>query len=70
MRVDYQIDNHRRVYAFAQGTLDRSGDIDRNDRAGVVGEMKLTDKIGLNGEISYGIHGPGAFHERRDDLDP
>jgi hypothetical protein len=61
VRVDYRFDDDRLVYAFAQGTLDRSGDIDRNDRAGLGGEMKLTDKIGLSGEISYGTHGLGAL---------
>src|SRR5690606_33538611 len=48
-------------YAFAQGTLSRSGDIDRNDRAGIGGAMKLTDRIGLEGEVSYGTHGLGAL---------
>ncbi|MDX8512108.1 TonB-dependent receptor [Mesorhizobium captivum] len=61
VRVDYRIDDDRLVYAFAQGTLERSGDIDRNDRAGVGGEMKLTDKIGLSGEVSYGTRGLGAL---------
>jgi hypothetical protein len=61
VRVDYRFDDDRLVYAFAQGTLDRSGDIDRNDRAGLGGEMKLTDKIGLSGEVSYGTHGLGAL---------
>jgi len=61
VRLDYKIDDDRRVYAFAQGTLSRSGDIDRNDRAGIGGAMKLTDRIGLEGEVSYGTHGLGAL---------
>ena len=61
VRVDYKIDDDRLVYAFAQGTLDRSDDIDRNDRAGIGGKMRLTDRIGLEGEVSYGTHGIGAL---------
>ncbi|MCR4265849.1 TonB-dependent receptor [Nitratireductor sp. ZSWI3] len=61
VRVDYRIDSDRLIYAFAQGTLERSGDIDRNDRGGVGAEWRLTDKIGLSGEVSYGTHGLGAL---------
>jgi len=61
VRLDYRIDDNRLVYAFAQGTLSRSGDIDRNDRAGVGAEVKLTDTVGLVGELSYGTHGLGAL---------
>jgi hypothetical protein len=61
LRVDYRIDDDRRVYAFAQGTLSRSGDIRRNDRAGVGAEVRLTDRIGATGEVSYGTHGFGAL---------
>ncbi|WEX10577.1 TonB-dependent receptor [Chelativorans sp. AA-79] len=61
VRVDYRIDEDRLVYAFAQGTLDRADDIDRNDRAGIGTEFRLTDKIALSGEVSYGTHGLGAL---------
>jgi hypothetical protein len=61
VRVDYRIDDDRSVYAFAQGTLDRANDIDRNDRAGVGAKVRITDKVGLEGEVSYGTHGVGAL---------
>ncbi|MBM2709969.1 TonB-dependent receptor [Mesorhizobium caraganae] len=61
VRVDYKWDDEHLIYVFGQGTLDRSGDIDRNDRIGVGAEIKLTDKIGLEGEVSYGTHGVGAL---------
>lgn len=61
VRVDYRIDDDRLVYGFAQGTLERSGDIDRNDRVGVGANVRLTDKIGLEGEVSYGTNGVGAL---------
>lgn len=61
VRIDYQWDDDHLVYAFGQGTLDRSGDIDRNDRVGVGAEVRLTDKIGVTGEVSYGTHGVGGL---------
>jgi hypothetical protein len=61
VRIDYQRDDDHLVYAFGQGTLDRSGDIDKNDRVGVGAEVRLTDKIGVEGEVSYGTHGIGAL---------
>ncbi|MGQ2905950.1 MAG: TonB-dependent receptor [Neoaquamicrobium sediminum] len=61
VRVDYRFDDDRLVYVFAQGTLSRSGDIDRNNRAGVGAEWRLTDKVGLSGEVSYGTHGLGGL---------
>ncbi|WP_439273797.1 TonB-dependent receptor [Pseudochrobactrum sp. HB0163] len=61
MRVDYRIDDDKSVYAFAQGTLKRRNDIDRNDRAGLGAKVRLTDKIGLEGEVSYGTKGVGAL---------
>ena len=61
VRVDYRLDDDRLFYGFGQGTMDRSGDISRNDRLGVGTEIKLTDKIGVNGEMSYGTHGLGGL---------
>lgn len=61
VRVDYRLDDDRLFYGFGQGTMDRSGDISRNDRLGVGTEIKLTDKIGVNGEMSYGTHGMGGL---------
>ena len=61
VRLDYRIDDDRLVYAFGQGTLSRSGDIHRNDRAGVGAKYQLTDTIGLEGEVSYGTHGVGGL---------
>lgn len=60
-RLEYRWDDDRKTYVFSQGTLNRSGDIDRNDRAGIGGEMKLTDKVGVTGEASYGTHGIGGL---------
>ncbi|WP_274626753.1 TonB-dependent receptor [Arvimicrobium flavum] len=61
VRLEYQPDDDRKVYVFAQGTLVTRRDIRRNDRVGVGGETKLTDKIGVTGEISYGNTGLGGL---------
>lgn len=61
VRVDYRQDDDHLYYAFGQATLSRSGDIHRNDRGGVGAEIKLTDTIGVNGEVSYGTNGIGGL---------
>lgn len=61
VRVDYRASDDYLFYGFGQGTMSRSGDIDRNDRLGVGTEIKLTDKVGVTGEISYGTHGVGGL---------
>lgn len=61
VRADYQESDDKLLYAFGQATLDRSGDIYRNDRVGVGAELQLTEGIRLAGELSYGTHGLGAL---------
>lgn len=60
-RLEFRPDDDRMFYIFGQGTLDKSGDIRRNDRAGVGAEFKLTEKVGISGEVSYGSSGVGAL---------
>ena len=50
-----------RAYAFGQGTLDRSGDRDRNDRGGVGGEVQVNDRVRLGAEASEGSGGFGGL---------
>jgi hypothetical protein len=61
VRLAYTPDDNRSIYAFGQATAGRSGGLDRNDRIGVGGKAKLTEKIGLTGEVSYGTSGAGAL---------
>ncbi len=61
VRLEYAPDDDHTYYGFGQGTLSRSGDIGRNDRLGVGTEYQLTEKIGLQGEISYGSQGFGGL---------
>lgn len=60
-RLEYAPDDDQKYYAFAQGTVKRSGDIDRNNRGGVGAKYRLTEKITLEGEASYGNTGFGAL---------
>lgn len=60
-RLDYTPDADHNYYVFGQVTADRSGDIERGDRIGVGSKYKLTDRLGLEGEVSYGATGLGAL---------
>lgn len=48
------------VYAFAQATLERSGGLDRNDRAGLGLRAALNERWAVEGEVSGGSTGPGG----------
>ncbi|WMT92582.1 TonB-dependent receptor [Pelagibacterium sp. H642] len=61
VRIEHHLSEDTILHAFGQTTLATSGDIDRNDRAGVGAQVQLTDTVGLTGEISYGTHGLGAL---------
>jgi hypothetical protein len=61
VRADYRLSDDYMFYGFGQGTMSRSGDISRNDRIGLGTEIKLTDKVGVTGELSYGTHGVGGL---------
>ncbi|PYE85120.1 TonB-dependent receptor [Phyllobacterium leguminum] len=61
VRLTYAPDADHEYYVFGQGTLSRDGDIRRNDRLGVGSKYQLTEKIGLEGEISYGNAGLGGL---------
>lgn len=61
VRVDYRQDDDHLYYVFGQVTAGRSGDIKRNDRIGVGTELKLTDTIGTQAEVSYGTNGVGGL---------
>ncbi len=48
------------TYAFVQGTAERSGDRDDNNRAGVGGGIRINDKLKLLAEASDGNLGVGG----------
>lgn len=59
-RLTYEPNEDRKGYIFGQATVDRSGDIERNDRVGVGGSVRVTEKASLKGEVSWGSTGWGG----------
>jgi hypothetical protein len=48
------------AYGFAQGTLDRTGTRDENNRGGLGAEKQLTDRFRVGAEVSEGTGGAGG----------
>ncbi len=48
------------AYGYVQGTVDRDGTRDANNRAGLGGEIQVTDRVKLIGEASDGNQGLGG----------
>ncbi len=59
-RLTYAPDEDNELYVFGQATVDRSGDILRNDRVGVGAVARVTEKVSLKGEVSWGSTGWGG----------
>ncbi len=49
-----------KIHGFAQKTLDRDGTRARNDRYGVGGDIQLSSRVKVSGEVSDGDGGIGA----------
>ncbi len=49
------------VYGLLQATVNKSGDRDRNNRAGLGGHYDITDRLGINAEASTGNLGFGGL---------
>lgn len=49
-----------RSYVFGQGTLAKSGDRESNNRGGIGGAYRFSDRLLLDGEVSHGDLGPAA----------
>jgi hypothetical protein len=63
VKLAYARDEDHSVYIFGQATVERSGNRRRNDRGGIGGETKLTEKVSLAAEISEGTAGLGGLAE-------
>lgn len=61
VRLDFKQSEDYTYYAFAQHTLFRKRNIEKNDRVGVGAEIRLTEKVSTAGEISYGRSGVGGL---------
>lgn len=60
VKLSYALSDDASIYGFVQGTVDRSGGLDRNNRAGVGGAAQITDRVGVSGEVSDGDGGLAA----------
>lgn len=60
-KATYSPDEDHAYHIFGQTTVLRTGNRDRNDRVGVGAKVKLTDKVGAEGEVSVGTGGLGAL---------
>jgi hypothetical protein len=60
LRLTYTVSEDLTVYGFVQGTLDVSGGLDRNDRAGLGVDAAIGDRLRVTAEASGGSGGLAA----------
>lgn len=60
LKITRDLGDDQSYYVFGQTTVQRSGGIRRNDRLGFGLDVNLTDRLGIEAEISDGTHGIGA----------
>lgn len=60
LQVEYGHDHDWGIHGFAQGTLNRTGNRENNNRAGLGSHYRINDRLQLDGEISDGSQGFGA----------
>jgi uncharacterized repeat protein (TIGR01451 family) len=60
VQVAYDSEARWRTYGFAQTTVRATGNRENNQRVGLGGALRLTDRLSLDGEVSHGDIGPSA----------
>jgi hypothetical protein len=60
VKLIYAWDDDNEAYVYGQGTVKRTGSMDRDHRYGVGGRKQLSDKVSASGEVSNGSTGFGA----------
>ncbi|WP_407492466.1 hypothetical protein [Pseudooceanicola sp. MF1-13] len=60
VRVTQEFGEDAAIWAFAQGTVKRSGGLARNDRVGLGGRAAVSQTVAVEGEASTGTGGVGA----------
>jgi len=60
-RLDYKRKENWEAYTYLQGTADRDGSREENNRAGVGAERQLHERFKLGGEVSGGNGGLGGL---------
>jgi hypothetical protein len=59
-RLVYTWSDDAQAYVLAQGTVARSGTMEKNDRYGAGGKIRITEKVNAEGELSNGNQGLGG----------
>ena len=60
VQVGYDAKARWRAYGFGQATVAKSGDREDNNRGGVGGSFRLSDRLLVDGEVSEGNLGPAV----------
>ncbi|MCA9502228.1 MAG: DUF11 domain-containing protein [Myxococcales bacterium] len=60
VQIEFDPKARWRTWIFGQGTLRATGDRPDNHRGGVGGELRVNDRISVDGEVSHGDLGPAA----------
>ena len=60
VKLIYAWDEDNEVYVYGQGTLKRTGTMEKDHRAGVGGKKQITEKLSASAEVSGGSTGLGA----------
>ncbi len=60
VKLIYAWDDDNEVYVYGQGTLKRTGTMDKDHRVGVGGKTNVTEKVSASAEVSTGSTGFGA----------
>ncbi len=60
VKLIYAWDDKDEAYVYGQGTVKRSGTMDKDNRVGLGGKKQITEKISASGEVSEGNRGFGA----------
>ncbi|MBT8342179.1 MAG: flagellar motor protein MotB, partial [Desulfatitalea sp.] len=58
-RLLYDTNSRWKVYGFGQQTVQSSGNREENDRVGLGGSWRITDRFAIDAEASDGDQGPG-----------
>ncbi|MBW2726077.1 MAG: flagellar motor protein MotB, partial [Deltaproteobacteria bacterium] len=60
VQTDFDSGGKWRIFGFGQATLRKTGDRESNRRGGVGGSYRVSDRLLMDGEVSYGDDGPGV----------
>ena len=60
VQLEFDSDTYWRGYAFGQATVRSTDDRDENNRGGIGGKLRVSDRMEIEGEVSHGDLGPAA----------